>query len=244
MLTANQQTLEYAREWLTEAYDKKERREWWGLALEITVVALILWEIRLGIVRETQDTENFKTQQVQQKKNFEDQQKVLSNMLSSSRDTAATMSTLQSTTQTMSDSLQKQLGLFYDVSLIVMYNSDTKVMAFQNNGRTNVVLWGISSLFLNKAPVIVAKEGRVLVPNGVYSISLPELYTEISGRYPVGSTTLVPFEVYVKNERQEEFVVHCKTGVTWDKDKLVLTTQLVSISPEHWSRTFHPVVIP
>jgi hypothetical protein len=214
----------------------EHRRDSWvsirDLVLELFVIGLIGWEIWLGYAQEKQ-----------QKQNFTDQQKVLGNMLDSSKDAARTMSLLQSTTQKMSDALQQQLNLFYDVSLLVIYDADKKVMTFQNNGRTNMSLWGIGSVFLNWNPTIIAKDGRVLVPFGGYTMPLSELYTVIAARYPVvGSTTFVSFEVYVKNERNEEFVVHNKIGVSWDKDKLVLTTQLVSISPEHWSRTFHPIV--
>jgi hypothetical protein len=157
-------------QWLTEAYDKKERREWWGWALEIAVVALISWEIYIRGVRAARDFDNFKAQQAQQKKNFDDQQLVLKNMQTSSKATADTLILLQSTTQAMSDSLQKELALFYDVSLLPNYDKATDKVQFSNTGRTKLILYSF-----NCGPFSGQGfgEGREVASGTMYSIHIP-----------------------------------------------------------------------
>jgi hypothetical protein len=200
------------------------------LILEIIVILLIGGEIYMGIRQERQQQSNFKAEQG-----------VLTNMLVSSQKTADTLTDLQATTKVMSDSLQKELGLFYDVSLSIRYDIATKQLLFTNKGRTNLILWGLGSDFLGIPPIIIEKEGRVIAPSTEYFLGMPEIYSDISRRFQAGATGFVPFEAYVKNEKGEEFVAHFKIGVYWENETMKLGTQVVSISPEHWSLKYHPI---
>jgi hypothetical protein len=138
----------------------------------------------------------------------------------------------------MNDAIQKQLGLFYDVQVVIFYQPDTKQLVFANQGRTNVALWGLVSEEL-KAPPIKEKEGRVISPGASYSLDATPMYNIIAETFPKGISKLVPAEAYLKNERQEEFTVHFYIGINWNKDvTLKITTQAVSVTPEHWSRKY------
>ena len=159
-------------------------------------------------------------------------------METSSKATADTLTALKTTTEIMNDALQKQLALYYDVSLNVYFNLDSKKLELTNMGRTNISLWALGSQFLHEEPSIVTNGGRTVVTGTQFSIEASGTYTLIRARYPVGFATLVPFEIYLKNERREEFVAHCDFVVTWDKDTMKLGTQTVSITPEHWPRRF------
>jgi|SRR5882724_295163 len=92
------QNVEHARDWLTERTRSRQRGERITLALEILVVLLILGEILLGL-----------WQGHLQSRNFDDQQKVLTNLQNSSAATAKTLASLQSATESMNTTLQMQL---------------------------------------------------------------------------------------------------------------------------------------
>ncbi len=89
-----------ARDWLTERNSRQEYRERWiplrDFILEIAVVALIGWEIVLGI-----------RQEKHQGANFDQQQKVLTSMQKSSEGTAKTLTALENTTETMNKSVER-----------------------------------------------------------------------------------------------------------------------------------------
>jgi len=78
------------------------RRDYWSwvstrdLILEIIVIGLIGWEIIMGYQQEKM-----------QSKNFADQQVVLKNLKDTSKDTADTLASLKSTTETMNQSVQR-----------------------------------------------------------------------------------------------------------------------------------------
>src|SRR5882724_5816255 len=80
------------RAWLAEQLSIREYRERWipirDFVLEIVVIALIGWEIHLGYKQEEQ-----------QSSNFEAQQRILTNLNTSSKSTADTLLGLKSTTE-------------------------------------------------------------------------------------------------------------------------------------------------
>jgi cytoskeletal protein RodZ len=94
---------ENAREWLTERSDYRERHDRWisfrDLLLEIVVILMIGWEIRLSLIGDRQQAESFRKQQ-----------EVLTNLQQSSKSTADTLAALKTTTETMSDTNARQLN--------------------------------------------------------------------------------------------------------------------------------------
>jgi hypothetical protein len=212
--------------------DKISRRDF---RMELIVIALIALElvaaVVLAILGANQQSKDVK----QQLKAFSDMQVVLSHMQDTSKATADTMAALKTTTETMASSLQKQVALFYDVSISITYNQEKKRLTFVNLGRTNVVLWGLK--FFDESPVLETSGRTVQANGGAYEIDIAEKYATAVARLRKGETGLAPFEVYIKNERGEEFVQYCYFGLSWDNDVLKLATQVSSIVPEKWSRT-------
>ncbi|HUO36243.1 MAG TPA: hypothetical protein VMU43_14740 [Candidatus Acidoferrum sp.] len=192
--------------------------------LEIVVILLIGWEIGLGYQQERQ-----------QRQAFNAQLQVLENLQKSTDTTANSLILAQANLSQMNQALQKQLGLFYDVSLAVLFNQSQSKTTIINQGRTNVVIWGRK--FDDESPVM-EKEGRTISTSGTgLEIPDPNLIPSLAKLVPKGATKLIPFEIYIKNERGEEFVAHCYFSVSWSGETMNVTTQTASIVPEHWSRT-------
>lgn len=196
------------------------------LILEVVIIAMIGWEIYMGYHQERDQATNFTAQQA-----------VLGQMLTSARATADTLTSLATTTNSMNTALQKQLALFYDVSLNVLYEAGTKRINVVNQGRTNVQLWSVQ---FAGAPPIIDTEGRNIEANGAgWEFDVTQQYDALRAQTIVGrQRTRVPLELYVKNARGEEFTVHCYLNTLWDKDTMTLTTETTGITPENWSRKF------
>jgi hypothetical protein len=101
--------VKHAARWLTERADSRERRDQWistrDFILEIVVIALIGWEIRLGYQQARLQSQEFG----KQSQEFDKQQQILTNLEKSSTATANTLVSLQRTTELMNTTLQMQL---------------------------------------------------------------------------------------------------------------------------------------
>jgi hypothetical protein len=95
-LYQTEEARQHARDWLTEQTDYQTRHDRWiesrDLFLELVIIGLIIWEIHLSYEQERQ-----------QSANFTEQQRVLSNMLTSSQTTADTLRTLSNDQKTSLD---------------------------------------------------------------------------------------------------------------------------------------------
>jgi hypothetical protein len=190
--------------------------------LEIVVIALIGWEIHMGYQQERQ-----------QARAFEQEQAIRANMETSSRATAATLDSLAGTTSAMNTALQKQLALYYEISVTPVWDASTKKITIANTGRTNIALWG--SKFYDQ-PVRI-EDSRMIAPSGTYIIAADSLYSILVQRVPKGSNQFIPLDLYIRNDRREEFTEHCLIGTSWTNDTLNLGLQIVSVEPEHWSKS-------
>jgi hypothetical protein len=191
------------------------------LSLEIVVILLIGWEIHMGYRQESQQTEAFASQQT-----------IWKNMETSSSATADSLVAVKGTMEAMNTALQKQLALFYDVSITAVFDQEKKGLTFINNGRTNISIWGFK---IGEDAPSIEKEGRTIAPGAAYKVDGAAMYDSIIARFPRPMDGLIPFEVYAKNERGEEFIAHDYLGLHWVKDVGLLNTQTTSITPEHWS---------
>jgi hypothetical protein len=204
----------------------EHRRDSWvsirDFTLEIIVIALIGWEIWIG----------YRAERLQ-KTNFEAEQKVFDNLEKSSEATAAALVAAQQILQKMNESLEKQLALSYDVMLVATYDNPSKKMIFSNGGRTNIALWGWK---IEGTLPSVGGGPRTIIPGGSYGGAMPELTEILTKLTRKGVDRLVPFEIYVKNERGEEFTVYANFGITWQNEQMQVGTQTVTIVPDHWSR--------
>ncbi|HXZ11439.1 MAG TPA: hypothetical protein VEG64_03515 [Candidatus Sulfotelmatobacter sp.] len=203
-----------------------QRRDSWvsirDLVLEVVVIILIGWEIWLSYRAEGMQKDNFKTEQ-----------QVFEHLEESSRATADSLVAVKGTMEGMNTALQRQLALYYDVSVNVVYEQDTKDLLFSNNGRTNVSLWGV---MIERGGYLPGNEGRTIPPGGSYKIELPQILDLMNSRFPKPAEGFIAFEVYLKNEKNEEFVLHGYFAMHWKNDVGKVGTQTASIMPERWSK--------
>lgn len=192
------------------------------LLLEIAVILLIGGEIWIGIYEGNKQIESFNKMQG-----------TLTNLQKSSEATADTLTALQKTTESMNQAVQQELGLYYDVSILSAYSVATKEMKVINKGRTNITLAGFK---VADTPANVDKEGRLIPPGTGYSFNSPGLYDYVVQKLPHGTATFVPFEIYVRNDRSEKFVVHSYFDIRWNGDVPLIDAQTGSVVPGHWPK--------
>jgi len=189
------------------------------LVLEIVVILLIGWEIYMGHHQEWQQNRAFQQEQV-----------IWKNMETSSDATAKTLTSLASTTAAMNLALQKQLALFYEVSVTPVWDASAKKITIMNSGRTNVSVWGTR---LDDDPPLMW-DSRVISPMSTYIVAAEYIFDELRQKVPKGTGRFVSYDLYITNDKGEEFVEHCEIGVSWKDDDLNLAMQIVSVTPEHW----------
>ena len=190
--------------------------------LEIVVIALIGWEIHMGYRQEADQATQFGSQQA-----------IFQNLQNSSEATASTLTALKGTTETMNGALQKQLALFYDVSVNVLFDPEKKLVSFVNNGRTNVSIWGTR---MADEPLSLLNEGRIIPPGGAYQIPGGPTGDLLITRFPKPSKGFLPFEVFIKNERGEQFIQRGYVGIRWGNEVPEIVVQTSSIVPESWNK--------
>ncbi|HLX44581.1 MAG TPA: hypothetical protein VKR43_14145 [Bryobacteraceae bacterium] len=219
------------------------RIAWRDLILEIVVIVLIGTEIGLAIKQGKDEDELMGKQNA-----------ILSNLQTSTADTAtamkglvemtkamrentsasaSTLVSLQKTTETMSRGVQDQLALNYDLQVNVIYDATGKNVHIINAGRTNVSLWG--DHFGNET-ISIQPEGRIIPPGGVWTVS-SKTYADYIKNPPKNGSVTLPLILYLKNEHSEEFVLESKLTFEWKDDVLSMRTQVNTVRPEHWSRT-------
>jgi hypothetical protein len=207
------------------------------LGLELLIVVLIGIEIVLGIFAGRQQSQ----QAAKELEAFGNMQTVLANLQNSSQATADSLAAVKGTMESMNASLQREVGLFYDVQLAVYYDNEKKELTFGNSGRTTLALWGTKVGDQNPN---YEGESRIITPGQGYVFrDKGELQATLQSKFPKGSGGLVPLEIYVKNERNEEFIAQSYFALTWNGDKLVVNMQMKSITPDHWSKRM-PKVAP
>jgi len=190
--------------------------------LEVIVITLIGWEISLGYRAEHS-----------QKVNFVAEKKVLEDLQKSSNATAGSLVAVAQLLQNMNGALQKELALFYDVMLVPTYDYNSKKMVFTNNGRTNLTMWGWRTAELSPS---IEPTPRIIAPGTSYGGEPPRLSEVLRDSTQKGTDRLLPFEVYLKNERGEEFTLHGNFVISWKGDDMEVGAQTLSIVPDHWSQ--------
>jgi hypothetical protein len=176
------------------------------LLLEIIVIVLIGAEIYMSIRAETL-----------QRRNFADEQTIFQNLQRSSAATADTLESLKATTETMNGAVQKQVELFYDVEVTVTWNQSDKQVVLQNQGRTNVALWGMHIGAEGKPEFF--KTANIIAPaGGLYANNMGAWYTQIAQTIQKGTVMPIPFFAFVKNEAGQFFTIKGNFITTWGGD--------------------------
>jgi hypothetical protein len=192
------------------------------LVLEIVVIALIGWEIHMSYRGERLESQN-----------FEKEQAVFANLQTSSAATAGTLTALEDTSKQMNEAVQKELAFSYEVSLNVKFDVTTDRIIVSNEGRTRVALWGSK---VGKSGVVMEKGPRTLTPGVPYLIIGHEVTTGLSGIVPKGGFPPVPFVMFIKNERGEEFVARYEFAQMLMMGPSQIQPVMLSIAPFEWSK--------
>jgi len=192
------------------------------LVLEIVVIALIGWEIHMSYRGERLASQN-----------FEKEQAVFASLEASSAATAGTLTALQETSKQMNEAVQKELAFSYEVSLNVKFDISSDQIIITNEGRTRVSLWGSK---VGKSGIVMEKGPRTLTPGVPYLIIGHEVTTGLTGIVPKGGFPPVPFVMFIKNERGEEFVARYEFAQMTMMGPMQIQPIMVSITPFEWSR--------
>jgi hypothetical protein len=194
------------------------------LILELVVIILIGAELRLGF-------EEGKQQQAA----FGKIQGTLAALQASSEATAKTLTALQSTTEGMNAAIQQELSLFYDVSVTTTYSPADKRLVILNMGRTNVTVSGVK---IADVVALTIPEGSVVSPQSTFNCELATApaYAFILQESLKNKDGMTPFDIFVKNERHEDFRIHSYFIV---KDNAIANVQEGYIAPQRGSKTKH-----
>jgi len=195
----------------------EHRRDSWvsirDLILEIAVIVLIGWEIHMS----------YRAERLQ-KENFADEKKVFQNLEKSSSATADSLVAVRT-------SLEKQLALLYDVSVAVTFDQNLRRIILANNGRTNLYVWGDQ---LNRGKQVMEAKPKMVTPGGSYYIIADSFYEELGRKLPKGSKDTIPFDVFIKNEVGDSFVIESQFFAVWYNDLLTIHTQTSSVRRVNW----------
>jgi Uri superfamily endonuclease len=207
--------------------DRTEKRRWYlDFALESLIVVLILVEIALSISDHRQYSKN----SAAELKTFSDMQGILSSLQDTSKATADTMKAERQTMEGMRISLDRQVALFYDVQLNVVYNEATKKLVLINTGRTNVALYEAVVRDGQKS-VKQFEKPQLIAPNSTQEFELEESVSALAKELPKGQERRYAFTFFVKNERQERFTLAGDLIAVWRGDVLLFITQPNTIVP-------------
>jgi len=186
------------------------------LLLELVIIALIGWEIYLGYQGGKQQAAEVQ---------------ILTNLQASSQATTGTLTNLLTITDAMRTAIQSGVGLNYDVSVEVTFDSQLKRINIANKGRTNLMLWG--DKLADQKPLI-EKSGRLIVPGGSYYILADTFYTELASKLANGGSMTIPFILYLKNEQGKEYVVTTQFNASISNGVISIHAQTTSTTQASW----------
>jgi hypothetical protein len=189
-----------------------------GLEL-IVAVALAIW----GWSQQSKDV----TQELEA---FGKMQSVLSQMQESSKETADAIKAEREIMEAMRISLDRQVALFYDVQLNVVYNEGTKKLVLINTGRTNVALYEAITGDGHKN-VRHFEKPQLIAPASSQEFELEESVNTLAKELPKGQERMFTFTFFVKNERQERFTLAGDLVAVWHGDVLTSNTHPNTIVP-------------
>lgn len=196
------------------------------LGLELLIVVLIGIEILLAIGSDRQRSNDAALEL----KAFSEMQVVLSHLQDTSKATADTMKDERQIMEGMKTSLDRQVALFYDVQLNVVYNESTKRLVLINAGRTNVALYE-ASFSESQADTKKFAKPQLIAPSSTQEFELEKTVEALSKEIPKGQQRTFAFAFLVKNEKQQPFTLSGDLIALWRGDVLWFATQPSSIVP-------------
>jgi len=121
---------------------------------------------------------------------------------------------------------EQLLELNYLPSVEVTY-SDHRINTV-NKGKTNLLIWGDR---LSDQQPVMEKDPRLVTPGGSYYILAETFEREVMQKFPDGSDTFVPFEVYIQTENTKKYMVKAQLLVKMKSGVPEIHCQTLSISP-------------
>jgi hypothetical protein len=221
--------LNIARFWI----DEIERRENSRIArrdyrLELMVIVLIVFEILVTIGLAAYGWHQESQDLTQQLAAFSKVQQGLDNLDNSSKDTAKILAGLKATTDTMNGAMQKQVALFYDVDINIIYSEGTKKLVLINDGRTKTAIVGAK---LSDEPIYKLDKPQIIPPGGSYEFTFDEVRDFVSKEVPKGGNKDYAMVFLVSNERNERFTIRGTLTALWRADTLSFNTHQNEVVP-------------
>jgi len=214
--------------------DEIEANRWrTDLRYERWIVVLIVFEIIAAILLALWADKRQSQAVARELVTFQEIKGVLSELQRSSAATAGTLVALEETSKQMNEAVQTELAVSYEVSLNVKYDITSDRIIITNEGRTSVALWGSK---VGKSGIVMEKGARTLTPGVPYLITGHEVTAGLTGVVPKGGFPPVPFVMFVKNERGEEFVARYEFVELMKMGPVQIQPIMISITPFNWSR--------
>jgi hypothetical protein len=221
--------LSVARFWI----DEIEKRENSRIAhrdyrMEWTVTIIIIFEIIVTIGLAAYGWHQESQDLTQQLAAFSKVQQGLDNLDNSSKDTAKILAGLKATTDTMNGAMQKQVALFYDVDINIIYSEGTKKLVLINDGRTKTAIVGAR---LGDEPIYKLDKPQIIPPGGSYEFTFDEVRDFVSKEVPKGGNKDYAMVFLVSNERNERFTIRGTLTALWRADTLSFNTHQNEVVP-------------
>jgi hypothetical protein len=159
-------------------------------------------------------------------KGLSDLTKAMSDNTSAS---ARTLLSLRSTTQEMNKGVHDQIALFYDPSVLVTYNQTNNNIVFTNTGRSSVKL---TKLEMDEQLRVIAGAPMLIVPGTSLTLDESDRYKKVSSELQKGSIREVNVEAHLESEAGKRFRLTGALWFIWVNDKLEVRTQTTAILPE------------
>jgi len=189
------------------------------LVLEIVVILLIGAEIYMSIRAEHL-----------QKANFRDEKTVFEDLQRSSGATAKSLTSVKDILAEMKKSIDRQVELFYDVQINVIYNEGSKKLILLNNGRSNISIWS-HRLGGNSTRMELYPKPIIVTPAGTWELGLEDTVKRLSSELPKGASQTFRFTFLVKNEKQERFTLSGDIAAAWHGDTVYFETHPQGTTP-------------
>ena len=186
---------------------KANRLSFW---LEIAVIVLILGELVIGFYEGSE------------------QARILSDLQKSFASTAATLSSLQSTSEAMNAAIQSQTGHLSEVAISIGYSTAEKRLYVANTGKLDVqLIW----YQFDGVRGHTFRPGITLVHGTSWNVERDSTYARFEARSEEGKTTLLPFRVVVKNQRGAEFEAESTLSFMRVNAEVHVEPTVTSLSP-------------
>ena len=142
------------------------------------------------------------------------------------------MNALKTTTETMNQGIQAELGLNFSVALEVSFDNQQNRVYLVNRGRTNLYIWGIK---VDGAKPMMDSSAKLLAPGSQYYFPGSVVSSGAGSNVPDGSHRLFPFFAFVKNDNGVEFVVESTLFGEWKNGRITFSSVTTNVRQSNWT---------